>query len=197
MVIRGVVCIIWMGVQSSVGGNAVRCMIEAIWPSFKHWHTDALPASAAITAPDLLCFALFWLAQLPLMFFSINTLRWMFILKIIIMPFFGVALFTWALTAANGWGPLFTIPNKITDGWTVGYVFCTTITAAISSNATFAINQGDITRYAHDRKAVPTIPTEAYRSSNLRDRHQGLADPTSSACLYNARRAARDCNGGL
>lgn len=46
MVIRGVVCVIWMGVQSSVGGNAVRCMIEAIWPSFKHWHEDALPASA-------------------------------------------------------------------------------------------------------------------------------------------------------
>jgi cytosine/uracil/thiamine/allantoin permease len=28
MVIRGVVCVIWMGVQSSVGGNAVRCMVE-------------------------------------------------------------------------------------------------------------------------------------------------------------------------
>lgn len=32
MVIRAVVCVIWYGVQSSVGGNAVRCMVEAIWP---------------------------------------------------------------------------------------------------------------------------------------------------------------------
>jgi NCS1 family nucleobase:cation symporter-1 len=32
MVIRAVVCVIWYGVQSSVGGDAVRCMLEAIWP---------------------------------------------------------------------------------------------------------------------------------------------------------------------
>ncbi|KAK5126858.1 hypothetical protein LTR08_004575 [Meristemomyces frigidus] len=151
MVIRGVVCVIWMGVQSSVGGNAVRCMVEAIWPSFKHWHLDALPASAAITAPDLLCFTLFWLAMFPFLFLSINALRWMFLVKVAIMPFFGVALFTWALTAANGWGPLFSIPSNITGGWSVGHAFCACITASISGNATFAINMNDITRFAHDR----------------------------------------------
>ncbi|KAI6964289.1 hypothetical protein D0869_02466 [Hortaea werneckii] len=151
MVIRGVVCVIWMGVQSSVGGNAVRCMIEAIWPSFRHWHQDALPESAAISAADLLCFSIFWIVQLPFLFLTINALRWMFIIKIVIMPFFGVALFTWALTAAHGWGPLFDMPTQISGGWTVGYAFCSTITAAISSNATFAINMSDITRFAHDR----------------------------------------------
>jgi nucleobase:cation symporter-1, NCS1 family len=89
------------------------------------------------------------------------------------MPFFGVVLFTWALTAvrkqylrkcvrhalisspltfqAHGWGPLFSIPNDITNGWSVGFAFCTTITASISGNATFAINMQDITRFAHDR----------------------------------------------
>ena len=60
--------------------------------------------------------------------------------KIILMPFFGVVLFTWALTAADGWGPLFSIPNNITNGWSIGYAFCFTITASISSNATFACN---------------------------------------------------------
>ena len=76
MIIRGVVCVIWMGVQSAVGGDAVRCMIEAIWPSFKHWHINALPESAAITAPDLLSFAIFWIVQFPFLFLSINALRW-------------------------------------------------------------------------------------------------------------------------
>ncbi|KAK0252195.1 hypothetical protein LTR91_005500 [Friedmanniomyces endolithicus] len=152
MVIRGVVCVIWMGVQSSVGGNAVRCMIEAIWPSFKNWNADVLPASASITAPDLLCFAIFWIVQFPFLFLSINALRWFFMIKVVVMPFFGVVLFTWALTAAHGWGPLFSIPNNITNGWTVGYAFCRTITASISGNATFAINMGDITRYAHDSR---------------------------------------------
>lgn len=67
------------------------------------------------------------------------------------MPFFGVVLFTWALTASDGFGPLFSIPNNITNGWTISYAFCTTITASISGNATFAINMSDITRFAHNR----------------------------------------------
>ncbi|KAF2100420.1 NCS1 nucleoside transporter [Rhizodiscina lignyota] len=152
MVIRAVVCVIWYGVQSSVGGDAVRCMLEAIWPSFKSWHINSLPESAFITAPELLSFFLFWLISIPFLFLSIPALRWMFIIKCAIMPFFGVALFTWALTAAHGWGPLFRIPNNIQGGWSVGYAFCLTITASISGNATFAINMSDITRYAHDRK---------------------------------------------
>lgn len=64
----------------------------------------------------------------------------MFMVKIALIPLFYVSLFTWALTAGHGIGPLFSIPNKIHDGWSIGYAFCTTITAAISGNATFAIN---------------------------------------------------------
>jgi NCS1 family nucleobase:cation symporter-1 len=110
-------------------------MIEAIWPSFKTWHLNALPASSTITAPELLGFTIFWLASLPFLYLSVPSLRWMFMVKVAIMPFFGVALFTWALTAGHGWGPLFSIPNKIVSGRTVGFVFCSTITATISGNA--------------------------------------------------------------
>ena len=125
-------------------------MINAICPSFETWHIDALPESSFITAPALLSFVIFWLATLPFLYLSIPALRWMFLVKICIMPFFGVALFTWALTAGHGVGPLFSIPNNITDGWTIGYAFCYTMTASISGNATFAINQSDITRYARN-----------------------------------------------
>jgi NCS1 family nucleobase:cation symporter-1 len=110
-------------------------MIEAIWPSFQTWHLKSLPASSAITAPQLLGFTIFWLASLPFLYLSVPALRWMFIAKVAIMPFFGVALFTWALTAGHGWGPLFSIPNKITSGRTIGFVFCSTITATIAGNS--------------------------------------------------------------
>src|SRR5882762_7844554 len=110
-------------------------MIEAIWPSFKTWQADGLPASASITAPDLLCFAIFWLASLPFLYLSVPALRWMFMIKVLVMPIFGVALFTWALTAGHGWGPLFNVPNNIANGRSVGYAFCYTITATIAGNA--------------------------------------------------------------
>jgi nucleobase:cation symporter-1, NCS1 family len=127
-------------------------MIEAIWPSFAHWHLNSLPKSADITAPDLLCFALFWIFSFPLLFVSISSLRWLFAVKIAIMPLFYVALFTWTLTAGHGVGPLFSIPNNITSGWSIGYVFCSTILATIGGNATFAVNMADITRYAKNPK---------------------------------------------
>ena len=110
-------------------------MIEAIWPSFKTWHLNSLPVSASITAPDLLCFTLFWLASLPFLYLSIPALRWMFLIKMVLMPLFFVALFTWGLTAAGGWGPLFSLPNNIAGGWSIGYAFCSTIVASISGNA--------------------------------------------------------------
>lgn len=148
LLIRGTFCVILYGVIASLGGGAVRCMLEAIWPSFATWHENSLPASDAITAPDLLCFAIFWLLSFPFLLISISSLRWLFTVKIVLMPFFYVALFTWALTSAGGVGPLFSIPNKISGGWSVGYVFCGTTLATIGANATFAVNMPDITRYA-------------------------------------------------
>jgi NCS1 family nucleobase:cation symporter-1 len=161
-------------------------MIEAIWPTFKTWHINSLPTSSAVTAPELLSFTIFWLASLPFLYLSVPALRWMFMIKVIVMPLFGVALFTWALTAGHGWGPLFSIPNNIVNGWSVGYAFCFTITATISGNASkysstvppdasitylifaaFAINMPDITRYAKNPRhtwmtqavAIPAVIT--------------------------------------
>lgn len=128
-------------------------MIEAIWPSFTTWHTSSIPASAGIDAPGILSFTIFWLLSLPLLYLSIPTLRWLFLVKIILVPFIWVALFTWAMTAADGFGPLLTMPSKVENGLSVGYAFFYGITAASSSANTFAINMPDITRYAHNPRA--------------------------------------------
>lgn len=129
-------------------------MIEAIWPSFASWHMSSLPASEGIDAPGIVSFTIFWLLLLPLLYISIPSLRWLFLVKIIIVPFFWVALFTWALTAADGFGPLLTIPTKIENGLSVGYAFCYGITAASSGASTFTVNMPDITRYAHNPRTA-------------------------------------------
>ena len=157
VVIRGVICVIWYGIQAFLGGSAVQVCLEAIWPSFQTWHLDSLPASAELTAPQLLCFMIFWLLSLPILFIPMPLLRWAFLAKIIVMPIFGIVLFTWALTAGNGFGELFAMPNNITTGTTLGFVFCTTITSTV--NSTFAINMPDFTRYA--RNARSTVIAQA------------------------------------
>ncbi|KAL8845513.1 MAG: hypothetical protein Q9176_000149 [Flavoplaca citrina] len=69
------------------------------------------------------------------------------------MPFFGVALFTWALTAADGFGPLLNAPSKPMNGMSTGYLFCYGITAASSSANSLAVNIPDLTRFARNPRS--------------------------------------------
>ena len=79
---------------------------------------DALSASADIDAPGLLSFFVYWFVSLTFFFIRMPALRWLFLIKMSIMPILGVSLFTWAVTAAKGIGPLIRIPNKIENGMT-------------------------------------------------------------------------------
>ena len=170
IVVRASVGPIWYGIGTYLGSLAVQAMIEAIWPSFSTWHQDALPASADITAAQLLCFSLTWLASIPLMFVSMPALRWVFQVKIVIMPILGVCLLTWAVTASHGFGPLLTIPTKTQNGVSVGYAFCYAITTAMSGCATYSVWMPDVLRYAHKPRqvtiasafALPVIMTLIY-----------------------------------
>ena len=98
--LRGVVAAIWFGTQSFQGGQCLAVMISAIWPQFDDM-PNRLPASAHVTGAELLCFFLFILLQLPLLWLHVSTLRYMFMAKTIIMPVFGLTLFVWALVAGN------------------------------------------------------------------------------------------------
>ncbi len=107
-------------------------MIQAIWPSFQQWHHNDFPPSADITPTTLLGCVVFWLLSLPFLYLSTWRLRWVLMAKVATMPFLWVALFTWALTAADGFGPLLYTPSKPMNGMSTGYLFCYGITASSS-----------------------------------------------------------------
>ena len=135
------------GTQSYQGGQCLQIMISAIWPSFNHF-PNRLPASAHVTSAQLLCFFLFLIIQLPLLYLHVSTLRWLFMAKTIVMPIFGLTLFIWALVKAGGFGPTFHKPTIISTGEPVAVVFFQCVVAAISPKATLALNMPDFTRYA-------------------------------------------------
>ena len=174
--VRGVVAVIWFGTyhksphlrmkrresltrggrtgtQSFQGGQCLATMLSAIWPSFAHW-PNHLPASAHVTSAELLCFFLFLIIQAPLLYLHVSTLRYLFMAKTVIMPIFGIVLFTWALVAAKGFGPTFSKPTVITDGTPVAVVFFQCVTTAIGPKATLALNMPDFTRYAKNPREV-------------------------------------------
>ncbi|OCT48914.1 Allantoin permease [Cladophialophora carrionii] len=154
MVVRAVPCLIYYGIQTSLAGQAVQACITAIWPSFAHWRVHAFPVSAHITAQELLCFVIFWLVSLPFLYLPIRTLRFLFVVKSILVPLYWTALFTWSVTAARGWPSIWTKPSLPTNGMSVGYLFGICVNAAISGNATFAVNIMDISRHSKSDKAA-------------------------------------------
>jgi nucleobase:cation symporter-1, NCS1 family len=154
MIVRAVPCLIYYGIQTSLAGQAVQACVTALWPSFAHWRVDAFPASANITAQQLMCFAIFWLLSLPFLYLPIRTLRFLFVAKSILVPLYWTALFTWSITVAGGFPEIWRRPSLPTDGMTVGYLFGICVNAAISGNATFAVNIMDISRHSKSDRAA-------------------------------------------
>ncbi|KEY73183.1 hypothetical protein S7711_04149 [Stachybotrys chartarum IBT 7711] len=146
--VRGVVAIFWCGVQFSTGGSCIYQMLRAISPSLDSAVPNRLPESANITSVNLLCFFLFWIISLPFLYINVSKLRWLFLVKMVMMPIGGLALFIWSVVMARGFGPIFSQPTRVTGGQTVAFVFFSAITSAIGPQATFALNMGDFCRYA-------------------------------------------------
>lgn len=154
MIVRGVPCIIYYGIQTSLAGQAVHACISAVWPSFDDWKVDAIPESADITAQEILCFSIFWLISLPFLYLPMRTLRHLFVLKSVLVPLYWTALFTWSVTAAGGYPDIWRTPSAPLNGKSVGYLFGICVNAAISGNATFAVNIMDISRHSMSDKAA-------------------------------------------
>ncbi|KFZ03397.1 hypothetical protein V502_10988 [Pseudogymnoascus sp. VKM F-4520 (FW-2644)] len=147
--LRGIVAVCWFGVQIATGGACVNTMLTAIWPSLPSRVPNHLPAGAHTTSLDLLCFFLFWFITLPFLYIHVSKLRWLFFVKMLLMPILGLGLFIWSIVHAHGFGPVFSQPTVIhSPGQSIVFVFFTAITSTIGPQATFALNMGDFCRYA-------------------------------------------------
>jgi NCS1 family nucleobase:cation symporter-1 len=128
-------------------------MLTAIWPSFSSF-PNTIPLSAHVTSAELLCFFIFIIIQLPLLYLHVSKLRFLFMAKTFIMPIFGLTLFIWAIVAAKGFGPTFSKGTNITDGTPVAVIFFQCVTSTIGPKATLALNMPDFTRYAKNPRSV-------------------------------------------
>ncbi|KAK4704374.1 nucleobase:cation symporter-1, NCS1 family, partial [Phenoliferia sp. Uapishka_3] len=170
VICRAIAAIIWFGTQTYQGGQCVQVMLCAIWPQFKHF-PNHLPPDAHVTSSLLLCFFIFYIVrrfqallltpdtyeidqvQLPLLWIHISKLRYLFMVKIVLMPIFGFVLFGWAV-GRGGFGPVWSKPTKILDGRPVAVVFFSAMTSAIAPKATLSLNVCDFTRYAKSPRVV-------------------------------------------
>ncbi|GJN93554.1 hypothetical protein Rhopal_006611-T1 [Rhodotorula paludigena] len=132
----------WLG---WIGGQAVYCLLLAIWPSLANLH-NGIPSSGTDTA-HFLCFFLFMLILAVAVWFPMHTIRHLFTVKAAVAPAAGIALFTWCLVKAGGAGDLLHAPATI-KGEQFGWEFCGQLMACISNMATLITNAIDFSSRA-------------------------------------------------
>ncbi|KAI6116112.1 permease for cytosine/purines, uracil, thiamine, allantoin-domain-containing protein [Pisolithus sp. B1] len=149
---RGAMACIWYGVQSSIGGTCVLVMLRAIWPSVNDI-PNSMPASSGINTRDFMCFFLFWLISLPLIWFPVHQIRHFFVVKMIVTPVAATVFLVWCVVKARGIGPIVHQPSSI-HGSSLAWAMVVSLMSCISNSATLVTNAPDFASRARTSGAA-------------------------------------------
>ncbi|KAK9329542.1 permease for cytosine/purines, uracil, thiamine, allantoin-domain-containing protein [Lipomyces starkeyi] len=150
---RMVVGIFWYGINAYTGGECVRSILYAIWPSFRHVK-NTLPASAHIDTQFMTAYVIYFIIVLPIHWIPMHRLKWLFVIKSITTPIVGFAIMGWVIhTVGVSHTSLWTQKTTL-HGSTLAWTFLNGLYANIGSWSTLAVNVPDFTRYAANDKAA-------------------------------------------
>lgn len=171
--LRALVACGWFGIQTWIGGQAIYSMLKIL-----------VPAAAHNPAVPWICFLLFWLLNMFVIWRGIDTIR---ILEGVAAPFMlavGLLLLWWITRKAGGMGPVLSTPSRFkTTGEFVRF-FIPSLTGMVGFWATVALNIPDFTRYAKSQRAQMTgqalgLPTAMTLYSFI-----GVAVTSASVVLF-------------
>ncbi|EIN05897.1 cytosine-purine permease [Punctularia strigosozonata HHB-11173 SS5] len=145
---RVVLSMFWFGIQTFSGGE---CMLKAIWPSLAHLQ-NGLPSGSNITTSGMICYFIYWLVQFPLMFVSPQNIRWLFVVKGIVVPCAWLAMLIWSFVPSKSPGGLFVQHSSI-SGSDLSWAWLAALNSALGLYSTLTVNIPDFTRYAKDERA--------------------------------------------
>ncbi|KAF8191801.1 permease for cytosine/purines, uracil, thiamine, allantoin-domain-containing protein [Pholiota molesta] len=138
---RGAMACVWYGVQASIGGDCVKVMLRAMWPSVNDI-PNHMPESSGTNTRDFMCFFLFWLISLPAIWFPIHQIRHLFTLKFIVTPTAGLVFFIWCIVKAKGVGPIISQPSTL-HGSDLSWSMLVSLMSCVSNMATLVTNAPD------------------------------------------------------
>jgi NCS1 family nucleobase:cation symporter-1 len=146
--LRAIVACGWFGIQTWIGGSAIYYMLRAWFPSLPEISIGNLFPNAI----PFICFLAFWLLNMIVVYFGVESIRKLLVFKAIFLPVAALALLFWAISAAHGLGPILDQPSKLSGPafWTY---FFPALTGMVGFWATLSLNIPDFTRYAKSQKA--------------------------------------------
>jgi NCS1 family nucleobase:cation symporter-1 len=141
-VLRALVACGWFGIQTWIGGQAIRSMLAILWPS-----------TADFSGATWICFFSFWLLNMLVIWRGIETIRFLEGIGAPFMLAVGLLLLWWITSKAGGLGPVLNSPGKFHTVPEFFRFFVPSLTAMVGFWATVALNIPDFTRFAKSQRA--------------------------------------------
>jgi NCS1 family nucleobase:cation symporter-1 len=151
-VLRAIVACGWFGIQTWIGGFALYQMLRLWIPSLQTL-PQIFPAWTGLTTGPAICFLLFWLLNMLIVYLGVESIRKLLVFKAIFLPVAALALLFWAINAAKGLGPILEQPSKFSNGSQFFNFFFPALTGMVGFWATLSLNIPDFTRYAKSQRA--------------------------------------------
>jgi NCS1 family nucleobase:cation symporter-1 len=150
--LRAIVACGWFGIQTWIGGFAIFQMMRLWIPSLENLPA-IFPDSWGLQTGPAICFLMFWLLNMYVVYLGVESIRKLLVFKAIFLPLAALALLFWAISAANGLGPILQTPSKFTNSSDFFAFFFPALTGMVGFWATLSLNIPDFTRYAKSQKA--------------------------------------------
>jgi len=150
--LRAIVACGWFGIQTWIGGFALYQMLHLWIPALGN--LPHLPAFLGIETGPAICFLLFWLLNMYVVWLGVDSIRKLLVFKAFFLPLAALALLYWAISHVHGGlGPVLAQPAKFQNSAAFWAFFIPGLTGMVGFWATLSLNIPDFTRYAKSQKA--------------------------------------------
>ncbi len=149
-VLRAFVACGWFGINTYIGGEALKTFFLTFWPGFAEIGGGA--DIAGLSIPSAVTFLIFWAMNVFIIYRGMNAVRVFENWAAPIVLVLAVALLGWVVARADGVGPLLTQPSKFATFGDFWPVFVPSLTAMIGFWATLSLNIPDFTRFGRGQK---------------------------------------------
>jgi len=151
--LRAIVACGWFGIQTWIGGFALYQMLR-LWIPALATLPPVFPASWGLSTGPAICFILFWLLNMTVVWLGVDSIRKLLVFKAFFLPLAALALLYWAISAVHGGlGPILTRPSGFTSPAAFWAFFIPGLTGMVGFWATLSLNIPDFTRYAVSQQA--------------------------------------------
>jgi NCS1 family nucleobase:cation symporter-1 len=178
---RALVACGWFGIQAWIGGEALNTFFASV---IRGWPTLLGAGFGGHTTTEWLSFALFWGLNVYVIYRGMDLLRRVENWAAPFVLVMTTALLAWAVSRANGFGPLMSEPGRFTSFAAFFKVFVPSLTAMIGFWATLSLNMPDFTRFGRSQREQVVGQTIALPTTMFVFAAMGVMITSATAIIY-------------